>query len=92
MRTGTKCIRSCTPFSWTRKRTFLLLKNTAECTLWLVRVGDYEWELYDVLLSDGFEFMRVVDEIGGFEGVELVDDDFLNKIFYVLAFLVLIIR
>ncbi len=45
-----------------------------------------------MLFFGNSKLLRVVDEIRAFKGIELVDDDFLNKIFYVLAFLVFIIR
>ena len=61
MRNDRECIELYVSFNWLHKRTFLLLKNTAESTLRLLRIDDAEWELNSMLDSDGFEFVGVGD-------------------------------
>lgn len=81
----------CRLYHWPRNRTFPLLKNTVGSTLRLLGVENREGKEHTFLIVEGFELIRTCDQMGILEYIEFVDHDFLNKIFYVLAFLILII-
>jgi hypothetical protein len=77
-------------FHWTNNRIFIILKNTAFCTLRLLRIEDFESKFDIILWGCSFISIGHVDNFRIFKGIKFIDEYFLNKIFNVLAFLILI--